>query len=260
MPADASNLPILHDWRQGDFAVGDIELPFIGADEDGTYIGAAVVPGVAVISQSCDIIRNHVERPFVQVAALIPANDAEMAQIEARAKPRYGFLAPLKALGLVVDLDLVANVQKELVATWGRQAGCQNDDEQRDFATALARHKQRFAFPDEFNGALKPLRTWIKRREKKANTAGQMIRAIEQIRVRCEDWANPSDDIEFIAILLGDPPAADRQSWAQNVTEIGDTVRAVYPNAIFRLTTSTELSAAEYIATDRLDLDGLSDA
>ncbi len=210
---DAPKLPLLNDWRQGDFALGEFELPMIGIDTEGTYFGSIPVPGAVIISQSCDIVRSHDDRPFVQIAALAPATTAEIASIEARKKPRYGFLTPLKEHGLVVDFDVVASTEKKLVATWDRQTGCASDHAQREFATAIARHKHRFAFPDEFNAALKPLRRWIQRRADKQNAAGAMLRSIEQIRVRCNDWSKSGTDIEFVGVLLGDPTLAERQTW-----------------------------------------------
>lgn len=260
MPEEPPEKPLLDEWRQDDFALHDVELPIMGIDAEGAFFGGKAVPGVVVVSQSCDIVRAYGERPLVQVAALARATEAELAQIEARAKPRYGFLTPLKMHGLVVDFDIVASADKQLVATWERQAGCATDGEQRDFAAALARHKQRFAFPDAFQDALKPLRRWIERRAEKPNAAGGMLRSIEQIRVICDDWSKPERGLEFIGLLIGDPAAADRLTWAAPLAEMQKSVTGTYPEAVMRLATWSELSAAEYVRSDRLDLDGLSDA
>jgi hypothetical protein len=214
---------------------------------------------LVVISQSCDIVRSHEERPYVQVAALSPATHEELNLAEARTRPRYGYLEALRPLGLIVDFDITVTVAKITVAGWQRNQGCTTDEEQRDFALALARHKQRFAFPDDFNLALKPLRRWIERRSEKLNAAGEMLRAIEQIRVRCADWSDP-EDLEFIAVLIGDPDIARRQSWDAPCGEMAKTVQSTYSKSTFRLASWQELSAEDYLRSDRLDLDGLSDA
>lgn len=154
----ADGVPLLNDWRQGDFVLAPIELPILAFDQGETVVVFLNAEhGVAIVSQSCDIIRDVELKPFVQVAALERADEPELERTRTLGSPGLVYLPSLAPLGLVVNLDTVAAVQKEVVATWDRQPGCASDAEQRSLAAALARHRQRFAFPDEFNKAVKPV-------------------------------------------------------------------------------------------------------
>jgi hypothetical protein len=87
-----------------------------------------------------------------------------------------------------------------------------------------------------------------------------MIRAIEEIRVRCDDWdANPLA-LEFICILKGDPSPDERSVWDAPRHDLESKVTAVCPDAFVRLAAKGEISLTEYQKSHFLDLDGLSDA
>jgi hypothetical protein len=249
---------LLNEWNQGDFTLSQLDLPWLTSDEEGPLIEAVPFVGAAVVSQTCDIVRDHVERPFVQVAALTEASTDAMAAVEARSKPRYAHLPGLKPHGLVVDLDFIATVNKTLVATWARQPGFTENGEQRRFAEALARHKQRFAFPDSFKVPLSKLRRWIERRRGQSGPAGCLVRAIEEMRARCPDWDAPSPKLDIIAVLGGDPLADERAAWGAELLRMQAEVTQFFPEAVFSIVTWDELTAREYRTTERLDFDGLS--
>jgi hypothetical protein len=228
-------------------------------DQENVYAEHTAV-GVAVVSQSCDIIRAIATHPYIQVAALVSVQDpAEMREIMAGRKPRYGYLASLAADGLAIDFDVVASVRKETVARWPRSPGCETSAEQRAFSQALARHRRRYAFPDNFNEAMGPLRKFIKRREGKNSAAGRFVDAISQIRVGSNDWANPL--IIDLVCIMSEPPSLDQlEDWKQPMDEMLKTFSAVYPGSTIQASHPDEMSASEYLGLIRLDLDGLSDA
>ena len=253
--------PLLSDWRQGDFCLdAALEIPVLGHDNEGPFFGSATGRGMIVVSQSCDIVRDLDERPHVQVAPLLEVTESELAAVSAKRRPRYTTFEALADSGLVVDLDVVATVDKRVVALWERTSGCSSEDERAEFAGALARHKQRFAFPDGFDSAIKDFRRWIERRAGKNNEAGAFIQAIDEIRVRCDDWAADPLEPEFICVLRGDPPAEQRQAWNAPRADLESKVTAVCPDAFVRIATKAELSLTEYQKSHFLDLDGLSDA
>ena len=260
MEAEDGEKPLLDEWRQSDFAIDDFEMPLWLNDEEGGDLFAAVaVKGLALVSQSCDIIRSEVERPYVQVAALVPVDAKEMDAIKRRRKPRYAAYGALEQHGFAVDLDLVATVDKRVVSRWMRHEGCASSQERTDFSAALARHKERFAFPDEFNKALVPMRRWIERKFEKPNVHGEMLRSIEEIRVCCDDWESPSPELDFVGVLIGEPDATRRLGWADSMKALEATLTPTYPQASLRLATRNELTVEEYKSSVRLDLDGLSD-
>jgi len=251
----------LDDWRQGDVVLGEIEFPVVSLpDEDGDLDSYTVV-GAAVLSQSCDIIRDYGVRPFIQLAAVRSFNGEEMARIEAGRDVRYLFIPALKADGLAADLDLVATVDKKWLVSRERLPGCSSDLERRKLAATLARHRQRFAFPNRFNDVMKPLRRWLEDKRNKQSVAGEFVRAISEIRVATEDWADPIE-LQFIVILQDDIEDADRAEWARSQVPVLErkTQSDWCSGTSFRLATVDELTARDIFQTDRLDLDGLSDA
>jgi len=253
--------PILSDWRQGDFCLDDaLEIPILGHDEEGPFFGSAAGRGMIVISQSCDIVRRPEDRPQVQVAPLLEATEDELTAVLGKRRPRYATFDALAQCGLVADLDVVATVDKHVVAGWERSGGCTSEAERSEFAAALARHKHRFAFPDGFDAMIKDFRRWIERRAGKPNDAGNMIRAIDEIRVRCDDWEAEPLELEFICILKGEPLPADRDAWEKPRAELASKVTAACPEAFVRIVSKGELSLTEYQNSHFLDLDGLSDA
>jgi hypothetical protein len=253
--------PDLSDWRQGDYALEPVELPLISIEQDeDAIIIADALHGVVVLTQSCDLIRPQEVKPYVQVAALVLVEKDEMERVKAGHAPARVHIEELVAAGLVVDLDIVATVDKENVVKWKRCGGCAGDEEQRRFAAALARHRQRFAFPDAFNDLVKPVRRWVEDKRKANSANGRLVNAIREIRVHTDNWENPTT-LEFL-VLLNDPaPAADLPEWEaamKTLTKKGTHDK--FPVPEFRLVTYEEISAGEYVASDRLDWDGLSDA
>lgn len=260
MATEGATKPLLVDWRQGDFTLdANLEIPLLVDDAGETVIGGADGAGMVLISQSCDIVRDHTDRPHVQVAPLLRVSTEDLRAIAGRRKPQFATFAALAELSLAVDLDVVATVEKLVIARWPRSGGCLDDDERQDFAAALARHKLRFAFTDEFNRAIQQMRRWVQRRADQNSVNGTMIRSIEQIRVRCPGWSAEPLDLEFICVLNREPTLLERRAWRASLVELEAKVTPAYPNAFVRLASPNELSLAEYRSSARLDLDGLSD-
>lgn len=165
----------------------------------------------------------------------------------------------LATKGLVVDLDATAAVHKTVVATWQRTPGCTNDKEQRQFAHALARHRQRFAFPDKFNELVKPIRRWFEDKAGKNSPAGRLVDATREVRVGADDWNAPTYLIFFV--LTSTTLPGEAIEWQVSLEELATRRRhPSFPPIEFRLAALDDISAAEYLASDRLDWDGLSDA
>ncbi|MDT9598554.1 hypothetical protein [Sphingosinicella rhizophila] len=261
MANEGDALPILSDWRQGDFTLdADLEIPVLARDKKRSLFAGATGEGMILVSQSCDILRGEGDRPFVQVSPLLSVSESDLNAISRRRKPQFATFPALEARGLVVDLDIVASAEKIVVASWTRHDGCADDYERQDFAAALARHKQRFAFSDDFNREIQPLRKWIQKRAKQSGVNGEMIRAIEHVRVKCPDWAAASLDLEFICVLNREPTITERRTWRSVQAEMETTITKAYPNSFLHLATPGELSLEDYRASVQLDLDGLSAA
>lgn len=254
---------VLDEWRQGDLALAPLELPVI-ADENGEAVWQALdaAHGVMIISQSCDIVRSSDHRPYVQVAALVQATDSEIARSIRRETPSRIHLEAVANQGLLVDLDATATVQKAVVQTWVRTPGCRTDEERRRVAAALARYRQRFAFPDDFNALVSPVRRWIESKRSKQSNLGNFVRAIQEVRVHCDNWDAPSI-LAFYAFVNELPETQQLNEWNVAAKALRDKVAAEkgrYPDPDFDIVRYRDVSAAEYLVTDRLDWEGLSDA
>ena len=241
--------------------MGEIAFPVLTLPDKDGDIDSYSLLGAAVLTQSCDIVRHYEVRPFIQLAAVRAFSAEEMMRIQAGRDVRYLYIPALAERGLAADLDLVATVDKKLLVGRERLPGCESDVERRRLAATLARHRQRYAFPDEFNNALKPLRRWIEDKRSKQSVAGEFVQAIREIRVSTDEWASPSE-LFFVAILKDGIEDKERAEWVRSQLPIlerktqSDWCKATS----FRLATFDELTARDILSTDRLDLDGLSDA
>jgi hypothetical protein len=186
----------LQEWRQGDATLDDGTFLVHLADKRTPLTAAArasvddvpvefnlyevltSVTGLAVVSQSCDIVKKCADCEYVDVSPLVKIDVA--AQLQAIRKGqqlRYAYLPGLAPQNLVVDIGRTMTVEKAVLAGWNRIPGCITDQDRVDFADALARKRQRFAFPDIFNAGLTKFRNRLKEKEGKASAEGALIAA-----------------------------------------------------------------------------------
>ena len=176
---------------------------------------------------------------------------------------------------MAANLAWVAMVEKPLVASWARQKGCYSDKETTEFAQSLARHKQRFAFPNDFSDYV--VKAFQARAEKRHNSQASMtstdpnerrsameaagFQALREIRVAAEpSWDKP-EKVTFILILKQAECALTPSQWEE---VRGQWQGLLKPHG--RIKTADigfpvvldEISAKDYLASHRLDLDYLS--
>jgi hypothetical protein len=247
------------EWEQGDAALGN--LPFVtlepGGGEEAYDASFYEVPGFALITQTCDVLR----RDEVQIAALIPVTTDELELTRRRRKPRFAYLPQLAPHKMVVDLDRVMTVQKVVLAGAERLDWALTDGERRLFADALARHKERFAFPNDFVDAMQPLRRRLDDKKNKDSAEGRLIRAASELRVAASpSWDGESVEVTLFCLLEQDSHSNDRAEWAKIIKTWEGLCklpkRLVFGGAI--LSTYEEMSAADYLGSDKLDLDYMS--
>lgn len=107
----------LAEWRQGDCVLGEqwfvfrlaLDAPLTpaarAAAEQGADLAEAEVRGLAVVSQTCDIVRSCAERPFVDVCPLVEVDEELLHQVERGRRPAYAVVPGLARVRLVADLD-----------------------------------------------------------------------------------------------------------------------------------------------------------
>ncbi len=212
---------ILREWQQGDatldgeaFVVhlADRQIPLTQAARESAPEEAAgynvfevlsPVHGLVVVTQTCDIARTCTVSEYVEVSPLVHIDDVSRLEAIRKARmPRYAYVPGLAGQKLVADLERTMTVEKAVAAGWTRVVGCRTDAERAAFAAALARKRQRFAFPDGFNDGLKRFRDRIKEKEGKASDEGRLIAALDQIRVQARpDWNATQVIVHFWFLL-----------------------------------------------------------
>lgn len=193
----------LAEWRQGDLALeeqwfvhaADGSLPLTaGSDqaEDGLQALTTEVAGLVMVTQTCDVVRGCLERPFVEVSPLVKAPDTDFRVIARGRRPSYAVVPAVAARLLVADLDRVMTVEKSVVASWKRTPGCATDQARRDFAKALARKRARVAFPDDFTELVAKLMDRLQDKHDKDSEEGRALRALREVRVHAApSWDAP---------------------------------------------------------------------
>jgi hypothetical protein len=259
---------ILSAWRQGDCVL--VEQAFVyrvtpeparESAEGQADIAEVRVRGLMVASQSCDLVRSVEERPFVEVCPLVEVDAATLEEIRKARRPRYAWVPGVAGQLLVADLDRTMTIEKSVVASWQRTAGCGSDEETRALATALSRKRSRFAFPDDFVLAVRRLEERLREKHEKNSPEGRALRALREIRVR----AAPSWDAERVELLfffIREEEAIDFEgkSWDTYMKDWLDRISATerFDSVDGVVVTLDDLTARDYVESDRLDLDHLS--
>lgn len=275
-PDDPATLRIdsvMAEWRQGDVAL-DAEV-FVhladatcaltdeaAAGEDGLQVIVGTTEGVVVLSQTCDIVRSCIDKPFVEVAPLVEVDERTAHEIERGRRPNYSIVPALRKRRMVADLDRVMTVEKSVAAAWSRTSGCTTDAEVRGLAMALARKRARFAFPDDFTKLMKKLQARLIEKHDRESDEGRALRALSEIRVTgTPSWDNPSEVGIFIWFVRNkEDPTFEGSSWDRFLET---WLRLVPSQGRFSriegvVTTLADMTAQEYVESDPLDLDHLS--
>ncbi|MFM7559968.1 MAG: hypothetical protein ACKO5O_07930, partial [Cylindrospermopsis raciborskii] len=142
-----------------------------------------------------------------------------------------------------------------------RKSGCRNDEEIRTLGEALARKRARFAFPDEFNKFIENLQNRIKKKHDKQSPEGGAFRTLREIRVRATpSWNGPDIQLMFWFIRDEDQIQFQELRWDQ----LCDSwLELIPPSGSFKsvnglVVTLEDMTAKDYVESDRLDLDSLS--
>lgn len=263
---------VLASWRQGDCVVGeqwfvyrlDESTPLTPAAVDAANeqvdLAEAKGPGFMVTSQTCDIVRGCRERPFVEVCALHQVDANTLEDINRGRRPQFAFIPGLEHECLVADLDRVMTIEKAVLAGWDRTPGTVADADVRRLSQSLSRKRTRFAFPDDFVSLAARLRKRMVGKHDKQSPEGQTLRGLREIRVRAApSWLADEVDLTLWFIrhedddtLLGTQAEECLARWLDLIPSGG---RFQVDGVIQTL---DDLTARDYVESDRLDLDHLS--
>lgn len=263
----------LQQWRQGDCVLGEHWFVFrispdapltedaAAAAEDGVDSAEGSVFGFAVVTQTCDIVRDCGERPFVEVCPLVEVDEDKLHEIERGRRPNYAYLPGVSDRHLVADLDRVMTVEKPVVAQWKRVTGCLDDNDSRRLSLALSRKRARIAFPDDFVAFAAPLMSRMSEKHDKGSDEGRALRALREIRIRAApSWDADTVQLMFWFIRNEDQPTFEQQGWDVLLEAWLARVPASgrFAEVDGAVLTLDDLTARDYVESDPLDLDHLS--
>ena len=198
--------------------------------------------------------------PRVSAYPMVRVSEEVLGQIRRGTRPAYAALPALPE-GFAVDLDRIMTVEKAVAAAWKRTPGFVLDSDARAFAQALARKRARFAFPDDFNDLAGKLQRRLFDKHEKNTPEGRGLRALREIRVQASPaWDGPEVALFFWFIRYDVHVDFEGKSWAD--------LRAAWLNLVKKggrfsevegqVATLEDLSGADYVNSDPLDLDHLS--
>lgn len=273
----------LREWRQGDATLdvgtfivhlADKRVPLTAGARDAVAKGdvdpdedvfevLSPVKGLVVVSQSCDIVRECSKSECVEVSPVVLIEDERLLEeIRKRRRIRYAYLPGLADRKLVVDLERTMTVEKAVVAGWNRIGGCRSDRERATFAEALVRKRGRFAFPGAFNEGLRKFSVRLKRTEGKATPEGNLIAALDDIRVQASPNWGAEQVTVFFWFLLEREKISDFgsaygivQGWMKTVSWAGGFVLA---DPAFAIVEPQDIILDQYQASHAVDYDDIS--
>jgi hypothetical protein len=262
----------LKDWRQGDCVLGeqwfvyrfDPQQPLTESSkavDDDIDLAESEAMGLAVVTQTCDIVRSCILRPFLEVVPLVVVDETRLSEIKRGRRPQYAFIPGIAEKCLVADLDRVMTLEKAIVAKWSRIYGCSNDEEIRDLGQALARKRVRFAFPDDFTKLVQKLQSRLQEKHPKLSNEGEALRALREIRVRATpSWNVPEIELMFWFIRNKNEPTFKDMGWHEMLKKWLELVpkSGRFQSIEGQVGTLEDLSAQDYVESDPLDLDHLS--
>lgn len=261
-PVEASPLSL---WRQGDYSLDLRDFVVSEGIADGELdVALDAVPGVVVITQTCDIVNDAPGKEYVVLSPLKVVSEGMLREIRRGRSPSAAVLEHPPEETVVVDLSRMMTVRKSVLAVLGRVDGFSSDGRRAAFAESLERKHGRFAFPDAFSEhVLSPLRKWISNaHDKPKSEAGESYRAIRTARVQ----AHPHWDAENVEVvfrfILGPDMDAKRASVSKTIDE--HLARIDWPKGFrasdpaYTLGSLRELSAAEWVSSLPIDWDFIS--
>ena len=261
-------------WRQGDivelgalawFAEPRLALTSQSAalSEDQLSSIIADIDQLAIVTQTCDIVRDCRLRPFILLAPIIKLPEPTAGEARRGTRPRY---VPVPGHGedSFIDLDYVVTAEKSLLLKFAPKRGLPDEQSQRWFGTGVARVFSRFAFPDDLYDALRGLVTRVKRKHARNSREGRALEALAEIRIQ----GTPSWDAQEIDVFIVFSTATRREATEVMTDDEWDTnidkwLERAEPHGVIRsvggaMIPLDELTAREYLDSYPLDLEHLS--
>ena len=268
----------LAQWNQGDVFIGT-SVPFIylsnpeaplthAAREAASGISVREVISVAtdevglmIVSQTCDIVRDCIERPYLEVCPIVVLPQDKISSVQGGYWPQFLYLPEIGKQDLAADLDRIMTIEKSCILFLSdcRQTCFKSENEIRILAAALCRKRSRVAFPDALGRSLSDFRSRILNKYKKNSLEGQFLQASREIRIQARpSWE--AIEVEINLLFVFERSASIPVGADQHIDNLISRVKrdTWLIEVEGRAVGLDQLSAAAYLESDRLDLDHLS--
>lgn len=268
-PESASQAPewasAVSAWRQGDYSLDHPYIVVVNGLEEGQFApSAGDALGLVVVSQTCDVVNYGPGKDYVTVSPLVESTEERVKNARRGSSPSLAVLENPPSGSAAVDLGQTMSLHKSVLAGLERREGFDTDEARSRFGDAVARKYGRFAFPDAFSvEVLEPLRRKLQRGYGKDSDQSRAYGCIDSIRaVASPSWDGPCT-VGFRFVL------ADRERLVVGREVVDQHVAALvaaikWPEGFtaespaYTLMTRSEMSAAEWDDSQKVDLDFIS--
>ncbi|WUH97782.1 hypothetical protein OHR68_30335 [Spirillospora sp. NBC_00431] len=189
------------DFRQGDI-VSVPAIPLLGGA--GNVEDHRTPLGAAVISQTCDLVQP--DRVTAQLALVRELDPIRAKEAASGKRPRFVAL-PEYGANLFADLEVIATVSKDYLATLARKPGVpESDNTGGRFGRAVGRRFSRFPFPDELHPYLKPLQDLLQSKASKtASPLGLALESVTTLRLESTGGWRSSPPFNLVLLIVVAP-------------------------------------------------------
>jgi len=207
--------------------------------------------GAVLISQTCDVVQSHQERPTVQAAKLIQLKGTMAQEAADGRRPRF-VTVPNEGTSWFADLEVIGTIDKLALVRLSHHGGVVGDDQVRSFAGAVGRRFSRFPFPDEVTEQTNALVKEVQGKYRKEKSPlGQVLQQVLQLRLEARPgWDAPDAVVTLFVICdlrvlptFDNPPdaPADLAQWlqldaagvtARTPSEIAERLLAASPGSV----------------------------
>lgn len=160
--------------------------------------------GVAVLSQTCDVVQPSKSRCLVA-----PVMDADQNQVADARKGRKPLWLCLESRdeevpARIVDIELATSVPKDVLVgrkVLARYAEYPSDAQAGNIAARVGRAYGRFPFPDEVYPVFGELRSRAQSRSGTQSPFGQTVDLVEDLRVGADQWPSPGRRLTLYVVV-----------------------------------------------------------
>lgn len=215
---DCSNL------RQGD-VVALRRIPMPGAGGESEVVDAP--GGVAILSQTCDVVQPGKARCLVAPVVSDPS-DGAFSSARKGQKPLHLYLESSAAdpTRCIADMERALSIPKAtlvglpIIARYVDEASGRTA---RSVAWRVGRAFSRFPFPDEVYPAFAKLRRQAQDKAGSAGNFGRVLDLVEDLRVSADQWSGPGRHLTLYIVVAEErliPPDDIDPGWHWSPTRV----------------------------------------